>query len=465
MGIMDAFKGNEYRSKISELEKQVIDLQSENARLQSMMTPQMQNIENLRKKRMEICHEITDLQAQHTELENTYTEKERNLINQFTNKESEYINKKASFEGELSSLQTQIDNKKKCLVQMDEEILLQEFGVYKPKYSFATSEQYKARLLKIRQDQKELIKNDRATTGNMNWTVNNNAVQGKKMVKDMQKLLLRAFNCECDEVIDKVKFNSFDSSAKRITSSYEAISKLGQIMQVSITKQYYDSKIDELTLALEYAAKKQEEKELQKELRAQEKEAAKLQREIAEERKKKEKEQIHYENALHMVEKQLLTATPEQRSELIEKRNNIQSQLDDIDRSIKDIDYREANQKAGYVYVISNIGSFGENVYKIGMTRRLDPMDRVVELGDASVPFNFDVHAMIFSDDAPKLEAALHKAFEDKKVNMVNQRREFFNVTLNEIKDVVRKNFDKTVEFNDFADAEQYRISLKMKQQ
>ena len=97
------------------------------------------------------------------------------------------------------------------------------------------------------------------------------------------------------------------------------------------------------------------------------------------------------------------------------------------------------------------------------MTRRLEPQDRIDELGDASVPFNFDVHAMIFSDDAPALEAALHRAFENRKLNMVNQRREFFHVTLDEIKDVVKKNFDKTVEFIDVPDAEQYRVSLKMK--
>ena len=131
---------------------------------------------------------------------------------------------------------------------------------------------------------------------------------------------------------------------------------------------------------------------------------------------------------------------------------------------IKDLDYREANQRAGYVYVISNIGAFGENIYKIGMTRRLNPQDRVDELGDASVPFNFDVHAMIFSDDAPALENALHKAFENRKVNMVNHRREFFNVTLDEIKDVIRQNYDKTVEFVDIPDAEQYRESRKMRQ-
>ena len=152
-------------------------------------------------------------------------------------------------------------------------------------------------------------------------------------------------------------------------------------------------------------------------------------------------------------------------SELLKKKNDMEYHLSDIEKALSDIDYREANMKAGYVYIISNIGSFGKNVYKIGMTRRLDPQERVDELGDASVPFRFDVHAMIFSDDAPALEAALHRAFEDRKLNMVNKRREFFHVTLDEIKEVIKKNFDKTVEFIDTPDAEQYRVSLKMQQE
>lgn len=151
-------------------------------------------------------------------------------------------------------------------------------------------------------------------------------------------------------------------------------------------------------------------------------------------------------------------------ADLLVKKTALEDQLNEISKALSDIDYREANQKAGYVYIISNIGAFGPNVYKIGMTRRLDPQDRIDELGDASVPFNFDVHAMIFSDDAPALEAALHKAFEDRKLNMVNTRREFFDVSLDEIKSVIRKNFDKTVEFIDVPDAEQYRISLKMRE-
>ena len=151
--------------------------------------------------------------------------------------------------------------------------------------------------------------------------------------------------------------------------------------------------------------------------------------------------------------------------ELLEKKSQIEIQLEEIEKSVKEVDYREANQKAGYVYVISNIGAFGENVFKIGMTRRLDPMERIDELGDASVPFNFDVHAMIFAENAPKLEAALHNAFSKQKVNFINQRREFFNVSLDDIKRVVKENFDKTVEFVDVAPAEQYRQSLLMKEE
>ena len=282
------------------------------------------------------------------------------------------------------------------------------------------------------------------------------------MVNDTQKLLLRAFNNECDELIAKVKYTNFEASLNRIEKSAETISKLGVVMNIAINQRYLNLKIQELRLAFEYQQKKQQEKEEQRLARAEMKEAARLQKEIEEQRKKIEKEQTHYQTAYEKLLKQLKEHPDNE--DLLSKKVELENQLTDINKAIKDIDYREANQKAGYVYIISNIGAFGENVYKIGMTRRLDPQDRVDELGDASVPFNFDVHAMIFSDNAPALEAALHKAFEDRKLNMVNTRREFFNVTLDEIKDVVKKNFDKTVEFIDVPDAEQFRISQKMKQ-
>ena len=356
--------------------------------------------------------------------------------------------------------QRRLDELQSQIIETDEAVSLQSFGVYMPRYDLMRADEYRARLLEIRAKQKELIKGKAATTGLTNWTINNNAAQGRKMVADMQKLLLRAFNAECDDIIEHVRYSNLDASEKRITVSRDAISKLGTIMGISITPAYYRLKIEELYLAFEYQQKKQQEKEEQKEARARLREEAKLAKEIEEERKKLEKEQRHYQNALRKIEAQLTGASEAEKADIEQKREELMRQLEKIDQAFKDVDYRESNQRAGYVYIISNVCAFGENVYKIGMTRRLDPMDRVDELGDASVPFNFDVHAMIFSDDAPKLEAALHKAFADRKLNFINQRREFFRVTLDEIKDVVRANFDKTVEFVDFPPAEQYRQSL-----
>lgn len=432
MGFTDIFKGKQYKSELE-------DLQAKYNALQSLMTPEMRDAHDLQIK-------IKELQSAAAEHEDILQKLDKDV---------------AKRERTISDLDKTISDKKSKIIWMDDEILVQEFGLYKPQYDFANSLDYKERLAKVRDQQKTLIKEKRAVNGNTNWQVNGSASKGKKMVSDTQKLLLRAFNTECDDIISKVKYTNFDASLDRIYKSSDAISKLGSIMNISVSNDYLDLKIKELRLAFEYQQKKQEEKEAQKAERAELREAAKLQKEIELQRKKIEKEQTHYQTAYEKLLKQL-EATPDN-VDLIKKKAELENQLQDIEKAIQDIDYREANHKAGYVYIISNIGAFGENVYKIGMTRRLDPQDRVDELGDASVPFNFDVHAMIFSDDAPALEAALHKAFEDKKLNMVNTRREFFNVTLDEIKEVVKKNFDKTVEFIDVPDAEQYRVSQKMK--
>lgn len=338
---------------------------------------------------------------------------------------------------------------------------IEEYGLYNPTFDFANALGYKEALLEIRQKKKNMIKEKKAVTGNINWVVDGSAKTGGKLVNDIQKLLLRAFNQECDDLVSKVKYTNFDTSLDRMKKSAETISKLGTVMSISITKEYLQLKQDELQLAFEYQRKKQQEKEELKAAREEQREQAKAQKELEKRLHDIEKEQTHYQTAYEKLKTQI--AQNPNNADLLQKQKELESTLSDIEKSLKDIDYRQANMRAGYVYIISNIGSFGKDVYKIGMTRRLDPQDRIDELGSASVPFNFDVHAMIFSDDAPALEAALHRAFEDKKVNMVNHRREFFHVTLDEIKDVIKKNFDKTVEFIDVPDAEQYRISERMR--
>ncbi|MDM8237089.1 DUF4041 domain-containing protein [[Ruminococcus] torques] len=413
MGIMDIFNAGK--------------IKKENEGLKELLTPEMQDAAALN------AH-IIELEAQKEKLEKT-----------------------------ANKLSASIEAMKKEAIFFEDAITYQEFGLYTPRYSFVSSDLYKTALDRIRTNQKEMIKNDTAIFGSKTWTVDGSKSKGNKMIKDMKKLFLRAFNSDCEDVITRVKYNNYEMSLKKIRQSAESIQKLGIMMSLYIAPNYINSKIEELTLAFEYQQKKQEEKDAQKAARAKMREAAKLQKEIEAQRKKIEKEQTHYQTAYEKLLKQLESSPDD--ADLIQKKSELEIQLQDIDKAMKDIDYREANQRAGYVYIISNIGAFGENVYKIGMTRRLDPQDRIDELGDASVPFNFDVHAMIFSDDAPALEAALHKAFEDRKLNMVNTRREFFNVTLDEIKEVVKKNFDKTVEFIDVPNAEQYRISQKIKHQ
>lgn len=414
MGIADIFKADEnqrLRQRIAELE--------------SMITPESRNAESARETLNSLMAEISKQ------------------------------------EKALAQIQDEIKAAKELLVETNELLSFQEVGLYEPLYDFATSEQYKSRLAEIRAKQKDLVKKKQAATGSEAWTVNKDVAKGRKMVSDTQKLLLRAFNNECDEIIGKVKFNNIEASIKRIIASRESISKLGQIMSISITPEYYNLKIEELHLSYEYQVKKQEEKEEQKRIREELREQEKLRKEIEEARKKISKDIQHHENALKQMQERLKSERDESERLILQERiADISGALQGLNSDMRTIDYREANQKAGYVYIISNIGSFGENVYKIGMTRRLEPMDRIEELGDASVPFRFDVHAMIFSDDAPKLENALHHAFEKNKLNMVNHRREFFKVSLDEIKRVIRENYDKTVEFVDIPDAEQYRQSI-----
>lgn len=364
----------------------------------------------------------------------------------------------------MTDLFAQIKEKRSEIIELDNEILLQEFGFYKPIYDFANSELYKDRLGQIKDKQKQMILDKEAATCDANWSIDGSEAKGRAMTEQNIKQIIRCFNSESDILISKVKFNNIQAYIDKIRKSAEQLNRINTRNRVELSSDFVDLKIQELKLAFEYAEKKQEEKEEQKRIREQLREEAKLQKEIEEARKDIEKEQNHYNNALSKLNKQLENCSEEEKAILLEKKAEIESHLSVLDASIKDIDYREANKKAGYVYIISNIGSFGHNVYKIGMTRRLDPQERVDELGDASVPFLFDVHALIFCDDAPKLEAALHKAFETKKVNMVNNRREFFKVTLDEIEEVVKSNYDKTVEFEKIPPAEQFRESLKLQE-
>lgn len=439
MGIKDLFRASENRTRAEEL-------QLENDRLRSYMTPEMKNADNL-------YGRIEDMQAQIKTLDSKMAN-----VRELEEKIGSLNSKIASLNGEIAAKEEQV-------IDLDSQIAVQDFGLYKPRFDFANSTHFKDRLKICRDKQKREIKLFDEKANHSSWTVNGSLAQGRKMVRQTAKLLMRAYNGECDEIVRKVRTSNVEKSIERIYGVAESVNKQAAVIGISIPHSYQKLKEEEVRLAYEFQQQKEREKEEIREAREREREERKLAKEIAEKRKKLEKEKKQYLAAYKDIDKRLKSASNEEKPDLIAKATEIKGKLEDIDTAVRDVDYREANQKAGYVYVISNIGSFGESVYKIGMTRRLDPMERVRELGDASVPFNFDVHALIFSDDAPKLEAALHHEFEDKKINIVNQRREFFRVSLDEIERVVKANYEKTVEFTEVPDAGQYRTSEKLREQ
>ena len=426
MGLLDWLKANENKR-----------LKAENERLQQLLSPEQKELEAIIKR-------INDLKNQ----ENTLNEN----INKFHQK--------------IVNLNADYDKKQTELIILDEQILMQDFGLYEQLYEFATLDEYKEALRTNRNLQKEMIKNKTAVSYYDDWHLNGSKAQGRKMNNANIKQIIRTFNTECEVIIDKVKFNNITNMQQRLKKSFESLNKMNEFNRLSLTSKFLDLKLEELHLAHEYQLKKQEEKEEQKRIREELREQAKLQKELQDAKKNITKDINHFNNALESITQQLSLGdlSDDKRQLLLDKKAELDSQIASLHKKLEDVDYRQNNQKAGYVYIISNIGAFGENIYKIGMTRRLDPQDRIDELGDASVPFNFDVHAMIFTEDAPALESVLHKTFENKKLNMINARREFFNVTLDEIEKVVKENFDKTVDFKKIAEAEQYRESLKIKE-
>lgn len=337
-------------------------------------------------------------------------------------------------------------------------------GLYKPHYDFKTSEGYKAQLDALYERQKEAIRRDEATYCPHEWHVEGSRSRGKQMQKQQGKLLLRAFNGECDAMMARVAWNNVDRMEKRIEKTFEAVNDLGTAMHIEITDKYYKLKLEELWLTHEYQEKKHEEQEEQKRIREEMREAERAEKEIRAEQEKAQAEEERYAKALAKAQEEVAHATGKEFDKLSDKIRALQEQLTEAQRRKERATSMAQLTKAGHVYIISNIGSFGEEVFKIGMTRRLDPYERVHELGDASVPFEFDVHAMVYSEDAPGLENAFHREFHSLRVNAINTRKEFFRVSLLQIEEFARKR-GLTVELTRIAEARHYRETMALRAQ
>lgn len=351
----------------------------------------------------------------------------------------------------LDVLKKQLADARKAIVETEDLALLQEAGIYHYQHPLTDAVAYERELEKIDDEVKAMTRKDGgAVQATTSWSVNGSATEGKKMVRDFSKLMLRAFNAEADNLVRGLKPYKLAAAIERLDKVADTIERLGKTMQICISPPYLKLRERELKLTADFLQKQAEEKEAERLERERLREERKAQQEMERERERLEKEWKHFANALQALEAKGDEAGAAR----------IREQLGDVQKAIEDVDYRAANIRAGYVYVISNIGSFGEEMVKVGMTRRLDPTERIKELSDASVPFNFDVHAVFFSKDAVGIETAMHERLGSCRVNIVNRRREFFRATPLQVKAHLAELAGELLQFHDLPEALEYRQCL-----
>ncbi len=387
---------------------------------------------------LDIEKEIRDLTASKTELERS-TEQVR----------SNYKAKKMIF-----------DRLKSEMAVYDDRLSFAELGVYEPHFEFQDSESYKEAIKEVRARQKTMVSAKKAVTCDIEWTLDGSKSKGKTMTGRNIRLALRAFNNECEAAIANTRWNNVNAMEKRIGNARVQIDKLNESNRIVIEQPYIDLKLEELWLTHEYRERLKIEKDERAEASRLAREEAKLLKEAAAAQKK----EAEYQALLDKARAEAGLATSNEIDAANMRVAELEQQLEEARERNERAQSMAEKTKSGYVYIISNIGSFGEDVIKIGMTRRLEPYDRVRELGDASVPFLFDTHAMIYSDDAPALEKTLHAEYENRRVNTANYRKEFFQVTVDEVEEAVKRLAPEADFFRDIEAQEFHETVAKRKQ-
>lgn len=467
MSLSDIFKVSEFKKQITQLTTEKEELKTTNSSLtesNQLLSTEKSELEfKTSKLEKEATLKLSLTQMKPIELDKKIKEQENHLDQ--LNQDIEASEKK------LSTLATQINTTEQNLYELDAQVGdlqarndMASYGLPEPLYDFATSMEYKYQLDDIREDQKNAIRWDSAYECETNWTVNGSESKGRQMIKRDVKSLFRSFNNECTSAINKVTYSNYDRIEIRIRKSFEQHNKMHKEYGLHILDSYLDLKLAELNVAFSYAQKKQEEKEILREQRAKEREDKALARELKQQHKKIDKEIDHYNQAISELNAKLLSSHDDKEG-LESEIEKLRKKLENLHDKNQELDYREINDSAGYVYIISNIGSFGKDVVKIGVTRRLEPLERISELSSASVPFKFDVHALIFSENAYDLESELHNRFDKNRINKVNSRKEYFRISIEEIETELKKYKDVTVDFHESPEAPEYRQTLAIENQ
>jgi len=397
----------------------------------------------------ELTNEIEKLNSQITELSKFGGMNAVQIEQEIT----QLKNAKTEIEKDLGTIRQELSNLKASLIETEEIAMLQEVGIYQYSTVLESSVTYAEKIKEIEVEiKKRNLVDGGAIEAANEWIVNGSASEGRKVIKEFSKLMLRAYNGEVDDAIRTLKPYKMQAAIDRVDKVEKSIEKLGKTMSITINDTYHQLRISEIKLTADYLEKKEDEKEKQKEEKLRLKEEEKAQKEFEREKEKLNKELMHHQSIL-------VKANESGNAKVIEVENQ---KIAEIQSGIDGVEERSANIRTGYVYVISNIGSFGEEIMKIGLTRRLDPEERIQELSDASVPFKFDIHALIFHTDAVSLEKQLHQELEKLRVNKVNLRKEFFKVTPNIVKELLTKlSTENILTFNEKAEAPEWRISVK----
>ena len=310
-----------------------------------------------------------------------------------------------------------------------------DYGMYEmPDYLYETSERFALEIKQIREQQKAMIQAKQVIITQGTPEDFGESPLIRRVMQEQIKLMVRSFNIECDLLIAKVNPGNLQRTLERIDAVATGLEKSGADLRYGFNTEYVNLKYQECRLQYQFALKKKEEQDEQRAIREQMREEERARREYEKAIEDASREEATYERLLEKARKALETVKAEEKQAAELRIQQLEEELAEARAKAQRAISMAQQTKKGYVYVISNIGSFGENVYKIGLTRRLDPRERVRELGDASVPFSFDIHALIASENAPALETALHKAFDRQRVNAVNLRKEFFRVSLDDIR-------------------------------
>lgn len=355
---------------------------------------------------------------------------------------------------ELDLKKYELDKMEVELKELQDVVCIKDSGVYEDlqqaPLKFSNSESYVLAIKKNTNLQEQMVERGEACFCKTNWTINNSVKKGNKMSKDSIALSLRCFNSECGVIINNIKATqSIDSIHKKIIKSFQTINRLNSVSAVVLSEKYLDLKIEMATLVYERLVRIAEEKAEAKYQREILREEEKLAREVKKEKEKLMKERVKYEQELQRLLEQ------EKYEERVEE---LQNKIQELNNKEINLEERLKN-KAGYVYVISN--PLLPNHFKLGVTRRLDPMERIRELSSASLAFKLDVHAIIFSEDAFALETKLHQQFDSKRINKFNKKKEWFDLTIEEIKLYIHQEVDSTVEFLKVYN-EEYEMSKKL---